>query len=444
MPESKKLNERTGSNSEGANGRGETQSIRGGGADVQLPIRIPANGVIDFRHDFDQIQASRYSACMAAAAPRRTAFALKRMETMGFMPGKEERLARVRSDLRFGLPVVLRNGTRAVAAVSAETIQDGRLQALLELDRDAVLAVTARRASTLKARAYDGDLARILVPADADSAWILAVADPSVDLQNPMKGPLSTARDGSADLHRAAVELARLARLLPSAVVAKIGNAAEFADRHSLAVVDCGTAGDLLPADRIPKLVASAGLPLKVSPCARIHVYRLDADSEEHCAVEVGVPSRDSAVLARLHSACFTGDILDSLKCDCGTQLDSALRAMAAEGGGILIYLNQEGRGIGLANKIRAYSLQDQGFDTVEANHRLGFESDERDYRIAASMLKQLGFSSARLMTNNPDKVRMLEAAGLRVPEIIPLRSAATPFNRGYLDTKAQKCGHLL
>lgn len=363
---------------------------------------------------------------------------------MGFKPGREERLARARSDLRIGLPVVLVSGARAVAAVSAETMQDGRLRALLELDRDAAVAVTARRASTLKARAYDGDLARILVPPDADSAWILAVADPSADLRRPMKGPLSTARGGSADLHRAAVELARQARLLPSAVVAEIGNAAEFADRHSLSVVDCGVAGDLAPADRTPKLVASAELPLRVSPCARIHVYRLDADSEEHCAVEIGAPSRDGAVLARLHSACFTGDVLESLKCDCGTQLDAALAAMAAEGGGVLIYLNQEGRGIGLANKIRAYSLQDQGFDTVEANHRLGFESDERDYRIAASMLKQLGFSSARLMTNNPDKVRMLEAAGLHVPETIPLRSATTPFSRGYLETKAQKCGHLL
>lgn len=372
------------------------------------------------------------------------ASASKRMETMGFKPGRAERLARARSDLRIGLPVVLVNGARAVAAVSAETMRDGRLRALLELDRDAAVAVTARRASTLKARAYDGDLARILVPPDADSAWILAVADPSADLRRPMKGPLSTARGGSAGLHRAAVELARQARLLPSAVVAEIGNAAEFADRHSLSVVDCGVAGDLAPADRTPKLVASAELPLRVSPCARIHVYRLDADSEEHCAVEIGTPSRDGAVLARLHSACFTGDILESLKCDCGTQLNAALSAMAAEGGGVLIYLNQEGRGIGLANKIRAYSLQDQGFDTVEANHRLGFESDERDYRIAAGMLKQLGFSSARLMTNNPDKVRMLEAAGLHVPETIPLRSAATPFSRGYLETKAQKCGHLL
>ena len=363
---------------------------------------------------------------------------------MGFKPGSVERLARARSDLRIGLPVVLGKGVRAVAAMSAETMRDERLQAMLELDRNAVIAVTARRAFTLKARAYDGDLARILVPPNADSAWILAVADPSADLRTPMKGPLSTARDGSADLHRAAVELARSARLLPSAVVAEIGNAAEFAERCGLSAVDCGTVGDLASADRVPKLVASAELPLKASPCARVHVYRLDADSEEHCAVEVGVPSRDRAVLARLHSACFTGDILDSLKCDCGTQLDSALTAMAAEGSGVLIYLNQEGRGIGLANKIRAYSLQDQGFDTVEANHRLGFESDERDYRIAAGMLKQLGFSAARLMTNNPDKVRMLEAAGLDVPETIPLRSPATPFNKGYLDTKAEKCGHLL
>jgi GTP cyclohydrolase II len=145
-----------------------------------------------------------------------------------------------------------------------------------------------------------------------------------------------------------------------------------------------------------------------------------------------------------LHSACFTGDLLGSLKCDCGAQLNGALQQMGAEGHGVLLYLNQEGRGIGLANKMRAYSLQDQGFDTVEANHRLGFEDDERDFRIGAEILRALGFSTVRLLTNNPAKVAMLNANGLDVTERVPLKVGKTAFNADYLKTKAEKSGHLL
>ncbi len=149
-------------------------------------------------------------------------------------------------------------------------------------------------------------------------------------------------------------------------------------------------------------------------------------------------------MLARLHSACFTGDVLGSLKCDCGPQLDAALTQMGHEGAGILLYLNQEGRGIGLANKMRAYDLQDQGFDTVEANHRLGFEDDERDFRIGAALLKKLGFSKVRLLTNNPAKMRMLEANGIEVVERVPLKVGLSRHNAAYLATKAAKSGHIL
>jgi GTP cyclohydrolase II len=148
--------------------------------------------------------------------------------------------------------------------------------------------------------------------------------------------------------------------------------------------------------------------------------------------------------LTRLHSACFTGDLLGSLKCDCGPQLRGALAQMGAEGAGVLLYLNQEGRGIGLANKMRAYSLQDQGFDTVEANHRLGFEDDERDFRLGADILKSLGFGDVRLLTNNPAKVAMMESAGISVSERVPLKVGETAHNQAYLATKAAKSGHLL
>jgi len=149
-------------------------------------------------------------------------------------------------------------------------------------------------------------------------------------------------------------------------------------------------------------------------------------------------------VLARLHSACFTGDIMGSLKCDCGPQLHAALTQMGTEGHGVLLYLNQEGRGIGLTNKMRAYSLQDQGFDTVEANHRLGFEDDERDFRLGSDILTSMGFSSVRLLTNNPRKVEMMEASGVKVAERVPLKVGENSHNHAYLATKAAKSGHLL
>ena len=190
--------------------------------------------------------------------------------------------------------------------------------------------------------------------------------------------------------------------------------------------------------------IISARVPLSVSEAGRLHVFRLEDGAEEHYAVEIGQPARNAPVLTRLHSACFTGDLLGSLKCDCGPQLRAALAHVGTEGHGVLLYLNQEGRGIGLANKMRAYSLQDQGFDTVEANHRLGFEDDERDFRIGADILKRLGFSQARLLTNNPAKVDMLSAHGIAVTERVPLKVGLNPLNAKYLDTKAKKSGHIL
>ena len=190
--------------------------------------------------------------------------------------------------------------------------------------------------------------------------------------------------------------------------------------------------------------VSAARVPLEAAAASRVHVFRPDDGSEEHYAIEIGSPRRSDPVLARLHSACFTGDVLGSLKCDCGPQLRAALAAMAAEGAGVLLYLNQEGRGIGLANKMRAYSLQDQGFDTVEANHRLGFEDDERDFRIGATILRRLGFRSVRLLTNNPRKIGMMSNSGLQVTERVPLKVGENPLTAAYLATKASQSGHLL
>jgi GTP cyclohydrolase II len=363
---------------------------------------------------------------------------------MSLAPTIVELLARARADLRMGVPVVLAGGGRTILAAAAETLDAGRLAQLRAMGGTLALAVTGRRAETLKARAYDGDLARIVVPEEAGLAWVQAVADPADDLARPMKGPLATLREGDAALERGALALAKSARLLPAALVLGVADGAALAAARSLTLIDMGAAAGVLAETSPLHPVVSARLPMAAAEAGRLHVFRPEDGGEEHYAVEIGAPPRSEPVLARLHSACFTGDLLGSLKCDCGPQLRAALAQMGEAGAGVLLYLNQEGRGIGLANKMRAYALQDQGFDTVEANHRLGFEDDERDFRIGAAILKEMGFSSVRLLTNNPAKVRMLEAQGLTVVERVPLKVGHTRHNAGYLATKAKKSGHLL
>ncbi len=363
--------------------------------------------------------------------------------TLSLGPSLIELLNRARADLRMGVPVVLTSGGTAALAVAAEALSAVRLAELRKLGQP-VLAITARRAETLKARAYDGDLARVSVPAAADLGWVLGVANPADDLRAPMKGPLRSERDGAATLHRAAIALCKSARLLPTALLVVVPDATTLAAQHGLTVIDADQAATVMFVPSPLHPVISARLPMAVSEAGRLQVFRPEDGGEEHYAIEVGTPRRDQPVLARLHSACFTGDLLGSLKCDCGAQLRAALAQMGAEGAGVLLYLNQEGRGIGLANKMRAYSLQDQGFDTVEANHRLGFEDDERDFRLGAGILKAMGFSAVRLLTNNPAKVAMLGANGIEVVERVPLRVGETQANRAYLATKAAKSGHLL
>ncbi len=354
-------------------------------------------------------------------------------------PDLGERLARARADLRIGVPVAVRAGAETALVAAAETLSPARLRALRTAG-PTVLAVTDWRARTLKAHVYDGDLTRLTLPEEADAAWVRAVSDPAADLAAPMKGPFQAERGGDAGIHRLALRLAKEARLLPAVLVTPIPAPALPAGVTLLDLAEIAAEAGVSPLHR----VISARVPLEASEAGRVHVFRPEDGGEEHYAVEIGRPDRDAPVLVRLHSACFTGDVLGSLKCDCGPQLRGALARIAEEGAGVLLYLNQEGRGIGLANKMRAYSLQDQGFDTVEANHRLGFEDDERDFRIGAAILSRLGIGQVRLMTNNPRKVAMLETCGLKVTERVPLAVGRNPLNETYLDVKAQKSGHLL
>ncbi|MEZ4455983.1 MAG: bifunctional 3,4-dihydroxy-2-butanone-4-phosphate synthase/GTP cyclohydrolase II [Gemmatimonadales bacterium] len=252
----------------------------------------------------------------------------------------------------------------------------------------------------------------------------------------------------------ASVDLARLAGLMPAGVICEILNPdgsmarraelSAFAAEHELTFV---TVADLvayrLRNERLVHRVADARLPTRFGDF-RIIGYRNDVDRAEHVALVYGEVTGQADVLVRMHSKCLTGDVFHSERCDCGAQLDAAMQKVVAAGHGVIVYLDQEGRGIGLLNKLRAYELQDRGDDTVEANRRLGFGPDLRNYGIGAQILRDLGLSSIRLMTNNPRKVVGLDAYGLSIVERVPLELPATEDNRDYLATKRDKLGHLI
>jgi GTP cyclohydrolase II len=354
-------------------------------------------------------------------------------------PSQSDLVARGRTDLRLGVPVVI--GDTLIA--SAETLSDARLAGLRDLGTSLGLAITHWRAATLKIAAYDGEFARLELPNASSGEWIRAIADPALDLRHPMKGPLRPMRDSAPAELQDALALTKSAHLLPAVVFLALSEGVEFARSHGLTWIDPATLAASLQNDALHP-VARANVPLAAASAGRVHVFRPETGGAEHYAIEIGSPDRAKPVLTRLHSACFTGDVLGSLKCDCGAQLSTALHQMGAEGHGVLLYLQQEGRGIGLANKMRAYALQDQGFDTVEANHRLGFEDDERNFRIGARILRELGFSKIRLMTNNPEKQQTMTENGMEVVERVPLQVGERAENIDYLRTKARKSGHLL
>jgi GTP cyclohydrolase II len=338
--------------------------------------------------------------------------------------------------LRAGRPVKIESA-EPIAILAVETATQELLD-ILDLERKARLLISGERAMAL-ALANERDAADPVQPVVLDhSEWLdaetaLALADPGRDLERGPVGPLHPVPLDYTESARAALSLARSAGLLPALWII----AAE------LAVLSV-PAEEIAREDRNPEveIVARAKLPLDDLPATQIVAFRASDDGQEHVALLIGAPG-GKPPLVRLHSECLTGDVFGSLKCDCGPQLKEALKIIGEAGGGVLLYLRQEGRGIGLANKLRAYALQDRGLDTVDANRRLGFADDERDYSHAAGMLRALGIDQVRLLTNNPNKVAGLEAAGVRVLERVAHHMPANPHNADYLATKRKKSGHL-
>jgi GTP cyclohydrolase II len=348
------------------------------------------------------------------------------------------------AEARRGVPVVLA-ARRPLIVAPAETVgaEGLRLIDLLSGGPAALLLAPSRAAAVLRREMPDAPpvialkLARPLI----DAATLRRAADPTMEQILPEFEPVAAPEAGLA-----ALALGKLARLLPAMVAAPVrpgwASLPAGADLFSVPADDLLAYPGLLAASLTK--VAEVAVPLDGAPDARLVAFRALDQGIEHMAILVGDPAGQAAPLVRVHSECFTGDLLGSLRCDCGPQLRGAIARMAAEGAGAVLYLAQEGRGIGLINKLRAYSLQDGGLDTVDANRALGWEADERNFHIAAAMLRQLDMQRIRLLTNNPDKVTSLAACGIDVSERVPHHFAPNGVNDGYLATKATRFGHLL
>ncbi|MBX7199499.1 MAG: GTP cyclohydrolase II [Rhodospirillaceae bacterium] len=369
-----------------------------------------------------------------------------------------EAVERAVADLRRGGAVVITAGLQnaggqsksAILVRAAETVTSWPLPLFRDLPGPVSLLVTGRRASILglsepSVRAVQLNIAGELTP-ERLRPLIDPAADPQTESQSIPPAGVSAATVADYSPANAAIRLAKIARLLPAVVMTPLGeDASAWAKTHDRIIAatsdienyDSRSACALKP-------VSEARVPLAGARDTRVITFRPEDGGAEHIAVIVGEPDASQPVLIRLHSECLTGDLLGSLRCDCGDQLRGAIDALAKHGSGVLLYLAQEGRGIGLVNKLRAYGLQDKGFDTVDANEQLGYDDDERVYQPAVRMLKALGFSKVRLLTNNPAKVGALARHGIEVAERVPHSFPSNEHNWTYLQTKAKRSGHLL
>ena len=348
------------------------------------------------------------------------------------------------AEARRGVPVVLAARHPLIVAPAETVGAEGlHLIDLLSNGQASLLLAPSRAAAILKHDLPDeaGAIALKLARPLIDTVTLRRAADPTMEQILP-----DFERVAPPEAALAALALGKLARLLPAMVIAPV--------RPGWASLPAGSDLLFVPADDLLAYpgrlaasltkVAEVAVPLDGAPDARLIAFRALDQGIEHMAILVGEPSALSAPLVRLHSECFTGDLLGSLRCDCGPQLRGAILRMAEEGAGAVLYLSQEGRGIGLINKLRAYTLQDNGLDTLDANRALGWQADERNFHIAAAMLRALNMPRIRLLTNNPDKMASLAACGIEIAARVPHAFEPNGVNNAYLSTKALRFGHLL
>lgn len=370
------------------------------------------------------------------------------------LPNTLQHVERAISDLRRGATIVLVGADQALLVHPAEGATAARLGRVAGLAKSSPsLLLTGRRAHILGLTESPGGAVRMALGTGITAETVRMMADPAAPQSEENVPAISISqidpatRPGANEI--GAIELLKLAGLLPAAVVAavpaeRMEYLSAWAEAQALLTVELEHVRNYQEIEaRTLERVGAAHVPLDTEENVEIVAFRPSDGGREHLALVIGAPDPAAPVLVRLHSECFTGDLLGSLRCDCGDQLRGAIAEIGKAGGGMVLYLAQEGRGIGLVNKLRAYTLQDQGLDTIDANEQLGFEADERLYRPAAEMLRQLGVGTVRLMTNNPDKVAALAEWGIDVAERVEHAFPSNEHNAFYLATKRDRAGHL-
>ncbi|TAL76458.1 MAG: GTP cyclohydrolase II [Beijerinckiaceae bacterium] len=352
---------------------------------------------------------------------------------------------RLTAEFKSGNPIIVRGHGEELLA-SLDMMSRSTMEGFLEWTTGPLLILlTAGRASTLVS------CASIMPPEQAVALRVCRTFSCLQYFSDFTRRLLPNELEGDARIVElpssaaSAIKLARNGHLIPTFALASVTNARMLSARERLLTIDIS---EMLAAcidfEQTVTLCGAAHVPIDGCKDARMFAFRSDFDGTEYLAVQIGDIDAATAPLVRLHSSCLTGDLLSSLRCDCGEQLRSSVSRIIDEGCGILLYLPQEGRGIGLTNKIRAYHLQDEGADTVDANHLLGWEDDPRSYGAAASMLKTLGANRIRLLSNNPAKCQNLQSLAITVVEMVPHAVTPTSFNAHYLATKRERCGHIL
>jgi GTP cyclohydrolase II len=373
---------------------------------------------------------------------------------MSQLPNTLQPVERAIGDLRRGATIVLRADDHALLVQAAEGTTSADLARISSLSKSTpALLLTARRAALLSLTEQTEGAVRLSLAGGITADTVRMMADPASPQSDPAPAPVSISDINPSTLPGAAetgaIELLKLACLLPAAVVAPVPDErleylSAWAENQALLTVELDHVRNYQEIEaRTLVRVGKARVPLEVDEDVEIVAFRPTDGGREHLAIVIGSPDPAQPVLVRLHSECFTGDLLGSLRCDCGDQLRGAIAEIGAQGGGIVLYLAQEGRGIGLVNKLRAYMLQDEGFDTIDANQQLGFDADERIYRPAAEMLHQMDIDQVRLMTNNPDKVAALNELRITVSERVAHSFPSNVHNEFYLATKKERSGHL-